>query len=334
MFCLGMVNMQSMGIGGGFIMNIYIKSENKAFTLDAREVAAGAAFREMHLSDPKSTNEGPLSIGTPGEIKGYAAAHARFGKLPWHEVIAPAIKLCEDGFAMSKHMEDSLRINPIVKKDAKLRRMFYNETAKDFHRMGAWIQPDRALCATLRKIAERGGEDMYSGHLADELAADLRDMGSIITKEDLAAYKVKWMDSIPVQIGGDTMYITPPPSSGLLLGFILNILKGYEFSPASISSINETTRTYHRIIEAYKWAYGKRSLIGDPDFSDLSQLLRDIASDEVAEEIRGKIDDMSTRTKYEDYGGQFYMGNDNGTGHISLIGPNGDAVSLTSSVNF
>lgn len=334
MFCLGMTNMQSVGIGGGFIMNIFKKSENKAYTLDAREITAGAAFREMHLGDPKSTNEGPLSIATPGELKGYVEAHKRFGDLPWRDLVAPTVQLCEKGFAMSKHMEDSLRINPIIKNDEKLRRMFYNETANDFVRMGAWIKPDRALCETLRKIAERGGEDMYTGQLAEDFAADLRDMGSILTKEDLATYKVKWMDSVPIRLGNDTMYITPPPSSGILLGFIMKILDGYKFNADSISSINSTVLTYHRIVEAYKWAYGKRTEIGDPDFNDLTKLMQELTSDDVAEEVRRKINDETTKQKYEDYGGMFYQGNDNGTGHISLIGPSGDAVSLTSSVNF
>lgn len=334
MFCLGMTNMQSVGIGGGFIMNIYIKAERKAYTLDAREITAGAAFRDMHLHDPGSTNEGPLSIGIPGEMKGYAEAHERFGKLPWRDLVAPAIKICEDGFAMSKHMEDSLRINPIIKKDPKLRRMFYNETIGDFVRMGAWINPDRSLCKTLRQIAERGGEDMYTGQLADVLVEDLKEMGSIITREDLAAYKVKWTESIPITLGNDTMYISPPPSSGILLGFIMKILQGYHFNADSIATPNQTILTYHRITEAYKWAYGKRTQIGDPAFNDLTKLLEELTSDEAAERIRQKIDDRSTKTTYEAYGGMFYNGNDNGTGHISLIGRNGDAVSLTSSVNF
>ncbi|KAL1378885.1 hypothetical protein pipiens_015294, partial [Culex pipiens pipiens] len=75
MFCSGLSNMQSMGIGGGFIMNLYIKQEGKAYTLDAREISAKASTRDMHLHDPTTTNEGPLSIATPGELKGYWEAH-------------------------------------------------------------------------------------------------------------------------------------------------------------------------------------------------------------------------------------------------------------------
>lgn len=113
--------MQSMGIGGGFIMNIYIRKEKKSYTLDAREITAGAAFQEMHLHDPRTTNEGPLSIGIPGELKGYWEAYKRFGTLPWAELVEPAIKLCEAGFVMTKHMSDSTLINPIIRNDEQLR---------------------------------------------------------------------------------------------------------------------------------------------------------------------------------------------------------------------
>uniref|UniRef100_A0A8D8H3H8 Gamma-glutamyltranspeptidase 1 n=2 Tax=Culex pipiens TaxID=7175 RepID=A0A8D8H3H8_CULPI len=87
MFCSGLSNMQSMGIGGGFIMNLYIKQEGKAYTLDAREISAKASTRDMHLHDPTTTNEGPLSIATPGELKGYWEAHKRFGKLDPMEML-------------------------------------------------------------------------------------------------------------------------------------------------------------------------------------------------------------------------------------------------------
>ncbi|XP_062701864.1 glutathione hydrolase 1 proenzyme-like isoform X2 [Aedes albopictus] len=120
MFCAGLSNMQSMGIGGGFIMNIYIKNDNAAYTLDAREITAMAAAEDMHLHDPSTTNEGPLSIATPGELKGYWEAHKRFGKLQWKEVLEPTLNICRNGFEMSKHMFDSLHVNPNIKQDIGL----------------------------------------------------------------------------------------------------------------------------------------------------------------------------------------------------------------------
>ncbi|XP_055681546.1 glutathione hydrolase 1 proenzyme-like isoform X2 [Lutzomyia longipalpis] len=333
MFCLGLTNMQSMGIGGGFIMNLYLRDQQKAYTLDAREISASAAFESMHLHDPNTTIEGPLSLGTPGELMGYWEAHQRFGRLPWRDLVAPAIKVCEQGFPMSRHMEDSTKINPRIQYDPMLRSMLFNETTGTFRRMGSIVRPTK-LCETLRIVAENGGTDLYNGTLADLFVEDLKELGSIITREDLQAYRVKWSDSIPIKMNGDTMYIIPPPGSGLLLGFIMKILKGYHFTPENIATKNETIRTYHRIIEAFKWTYGKRTEIGDPDFVDITQLINDLTSDEYAEQIRLKIEDTFTSQEPKDYGGNFHISEDHGTAHISLLAPNGDAVSVTSSVNF
>uniref|UniRef100_A0A1B0GMM7 Gamma-glutamyltransferase n=1 Tax=Phlebotomus papatasi TaxID=29031 RepID=A0A1B0GMM7_PHLPP len=209
--------MQSMGIGGGFIMNIYLRDAQKAYTLDAREISATAAHEKMHLHDSRTTIEGPLSLGTPGELMGYWEAHQRFGRLPWRDLVAPAIKVCEQGFPMSRHMEDSTKINPRIQYDYMLRGLFFNETTNSFRRMGSIVRPTK-LCETLRIVAEKGGADLYNGTLADLFVEDLKELGSIITREDLEAYRVKWSDSIPIKMNGDTMYIIPPPGSGLLLG--------------------------------------------------------------------------------------------------------------------
>ncbi|XP_055618642.1 glutathione hydrolase 1 proenzyme-like isoform X2 [Toxorhynchites rutilus septentrionalis] len=333
MFCAGLTNMQSMGIGGGFIMNIYIKKDNKAYTLDARDISAKAATEDMHLHDPSTTNEGPLSITTPGELKGYWEAHKRFGKLPWKKIMQPSIDLCKDGFEMSKHMYDSLHTNAKVKFDEQLRQMYVDEQSNEFFKPGTIIKPN-LLCKTLEYIAENGGNSLYEGELAEKFERDLKDVGSIITKEDLESYKVRWNDSIPIDVNGDIMYVIPPPASGILVSFIINILKNYNFKPQDLSSINTTVLTYHRIIEAFKYSYGKRTQIGDPMFTDIEDLVRDLTSPEYAEQIRLKIVDDSTKNDPRDYGGQFHMKNNHGTAHISVIGPTGDAVSVTSSVNF
>ncbi|XP_055588084.1 glutathione hydrolase 1 proenzyme-like isoform X2 [Uranotaenia lowii] len=333
MFCAGLSNMQSMGIGGGFIMNIYIKDEQKAYTLDAREISAKAATEDMHLEDPSTTNEGPLSIATPGELKGYWEAHQRFGNLSWKEIMQPSIDLCRSGFEMSKHMYDSLHTNSKVKFDPQLRQMYVDESTNAFYTPGTIIKPDQ-LCKTLEYIAEHGGDTLYRGELAKQFAEDLKDMGSIITLEDLETYKVRWNESIPIDINGDSMFVIPAPGSGVLVGLIFNILKRYNFKPEDLASVNATILTYHRIIEAFKHAYGKRTHIGDPEFVDVEDFLRDLISPEFGEQIRLTIDDNKTKEDPRDYGGEFFIKDSTGTAHISVLGPNGDAVSVTSSVNF
>ncbi|XP_065092605.1 glutathione hydrolase 1 proenzyme-like isoform X2 [Ochlerotatus camptorhynchus] len=211
--------------------------------------------------------------------------------------------------------------------------MYVDEITGTFYKPGTKIKPGQ-LCKTLQYISEHGGNSLYEGELLQQFADDLKDMGSIITKQDLETYEVLWNDSIPIDINGDTMYVVPPPASGILLSFIVNILKNYNFKPEDLSTVKSTIITYHRIIEAFKHTYGKRSLIGDPRFVDIDDLVRNLTSPEYGELIRQTIDDSSTKHNPQDYGGQFFMKDSHGTAHISLLGPNGDAVSVTSSINF
>lgn len=107
LFCNGILTAQSLGIGGGFIMNIYLHSERKAFTLNAKEVAPLAAHKDM-FTDPAQYAGGVQSIGVPGEVKGYWELHQKYGNLSWKELIEPSISMCDNGFIMSHHMYDTL----------------------------------------------------------------------------------------------------------------------------------------------------------------------------------------------------------------------------------
>nr|XP_029712294.1 glutathione hydrolase 1 proenzyme-like [Aedes albopictus] len=211
--------------------------------------------------------------------------------------------------------------------------MYVDEESGTFRKPGSVIKPHK-LCKTLQYIAENGGDALYNGELLDQFAEDLKDMGSIITKNDLEKYEVRWNYSIPVDINGDIMYVVPPPASGILLSFIINILKNYNFKPEDLSSVNSTILTYHRIVEAFKHAYGRRTQIGDPKFVNIENLVEQMTSPNYGKEIRESIDDYNTKHNPHDYGGHFFIKDSHGTAHISLIGPNGDAVSVTSSINF
>lgn len=114
--------MQSMGIGGGFLMTIYKKSEGKSYTLNAREAAPLSSKPDMYGSDEKKSKSGPLAIGVPGELKGYWAAHIKFGKIPWKELILPTVELCENGYNLTKIQYEGLTLAKMDKtKDANLK---------------------------------------------------------------------------------------------------------------------------------------------------------------------------------------------------------------------
>ncbi|PSN54339.1 Gamma-glutamyltranspeptidase 1 [Blattella germanica] len=259
LFCNGLVNSQSMGLGGGFLMTLYLHDEKKAITLDARESAPLRATHDMYNGTAGLSQEGILAVGVPGELKGYWEAHLKYGRLPWAELVRPTIRLCEEGYIMNKHQYDSIGFRPhFIREDPVLR--------------------PKKICETLKLIAREGGNVLYNGTVAKTLAADIQDMGGIITEEDLAQYRVKWMDPISVSLrGGLQLYTVPPPGSGILLGFILNILEGFNFTAADLKDVNSTILTYHRMIEAFKFAYARRAELGDPDFINITNGLFEMA---------------------------------------------------------
>lgn len=328
LFCNGVVNMQSMGLGGGFLMTIYIRDSKTAVTLDARESAPLNATANMFKNENESKYSG-LAVGVPGELRGYWVAHEKYGTLPWKELVQPTIDLCERGYNMTVPQFDVLNK---IRNDSNLREWFFDANGK-FKPAGSLIMPKK-LCDTLKIIADSDGNELYNGTLSKMLLQDIKDMGGIITEEDLQNYTPKWRDPVSVDLnGGDHLYSIPPPGSGILLAFVLNILDGYNFTRDSINNINKTVLTYHRIIEAFKFAYAKRTELGDTDFVNITTLLQNLTSNDYARDIRNKILDNTTHLNPADYGAVFYNREDHGTAHISVLAPNGDAVSVTSTVN-
>ncbi|KAI8514233.1 Gamma-glutamyltranspeptidase 1 [Branchiostoma belcheri] len=107
---------------------------------------------------------------------------------------------------------------------------------------------------------------------------------------------------------------------------------GYRFSPSSVDGVDNQILTYHRIIEAFKFAYAKRSELGDPNFVDIRELTRNMTSDDYAESLRRRITDGTTHG-YRYYDPSFVLPEAGGTSHVSVLGPNGNAVSVTSTIN-
>lgn len=222
------------------------------------------------------------------------------------------------------------------KTDPNLRSMFVDSASGNFHMAGTIIRPPAKLCQTYEEIANSGGNTFYNGSLADRIVADLEEMGSLIGADDLSTYRVRWTETSAMPLGRDTLYVTNAPTSGHIIGFILQILKGY--SKASAGGIGGSAReelTLHRIVEAFKFAFAKRLDLCDPKFCDIRELMANLTSLQCGEEIRRRIDDTATYERSSHYDARHtHEGRPFGTAHISVIAPNGDAVSVTSSINF
>ncbi|XP_037970806.2 glutathione hydrolase 1 proenzyme isoform X2 [Plutella xylostella] len=335
LFCNGLLNQQSMGIGGGHFMMVYIKDEGRAYSVVAREKAPAAATQDMFNGDYNKGSKGPLAVAVPGEVAGMWLAHQRWGVLPWAELLAPTLDICEKGFVMSKVTYDGLQDASYIINDVNMRKQYYDEYNKKFHPPGSTIYPAKTLCTTLQRIADKGGNEFYNGSLAKDIADDLKSAGSIITLDDLRNYQAKISEPITIQLSeGDTLYSPPPPSSGVLLGYIMNILSGYNFTSESVTTTDRMIQTYYRILEAFKYAFATRTRLGDVDFLDLQELIQNVSSVEFASSIRMKINETMTSNDTDTYGADKYMKGDSGTAHISIMAPNGDAVSVTSSINY
>ena len=324
LFCEGITVSHSMGIGGGFFATIYDKANGKIETLIARERAPLASTEDMFKNVTKVT--GILSVAVPAELKGYAEMHKKYGRVPWKTLIQPTIDLCRAGYVVTENIGNVLKSEKErIFAHHSLKEIFVNPQTSDVWKAGDRIRRMK-LAETLEIIANEGVETMYShnGTIAKLLVNEMKNLGGIITVEDLARYKVEWKSPISTKLKGNyTLHSVPLPASGMVLSLILNMLNGFEPS--------YSVDFYHQMIECFKYGYGKRTLLGDLPFNQ--SFISQFTDMKYAKYLRDKINIERTFTDPKHYGAKYAIKPDHGTAHISVLAANGDAVSVTSSIN-
>ncbi|HEX4234494.1 MAG TPA: gamma-glutamyltransferase [Caldimonas sp.] len=330
-YALAVVYPAAGNLGGGGFMTLQLADGRKTF-LDFRERAPLAATANMYLDAAGNvikgaTTTGHLAVGIPGSVAGFEAALAKYGTMKRADMIAPAIRLAEEGFVLDQgDVELLATATDDFKVDPATRAIFLKPDGSALQPGDRLVQRD--LGQTLRQIRDAGAAGFYKGPVAQAIVASSQAGKGIITQRDLDAYKVRELAPVECDYRGYHIVSAPPPSSGgVVICEILNIVDGYPLKEWGFRS----AQAMHVQIEAMRHAYVDRnSYLGDPDFvkNPLDRLL----DKAYAARIRAAIDPQRAAVSQNLKPGVPPHEGTNTT-HYSIVDSKGNAVAVTYSLN-
>lgn len=322
--CVEVVNLHSTGMGGGGFMLVYDKKTGKSSSFDFRETLPA----EYVDSTNKTQGE---TILVPGILRGLEAAHKKFGRLPWKTLFEPAIKMAENGFIIHDALGAAIKKKKdYIMTNQGLRELFAPQGT--LLKLGDILKRPK-LAATYRKIANSGGADIfYTGEIATQIVKDIKEAGGVMSSSDLSGYRAIERGPLRTKVAGLEMLSTPPPGSGALISLALKIMDGMKLSAEQLQQ--HTALTYHKMVEAMKFAYAPFTFLGDPRHTKhTEEVIKYMLDDKVADNMRARIDNVSHTVDYYQPYSKLSIDESNGTSHMSAVGPDGDATALTSSIN-
>ena len=321
-------------LGGGGFMLVHMANSDQTIAIDYREMAPKAAHRDMYLDengdvDNKKARFSHASIGVPGTVAGLAHALEKYGTMSWKEVLAPAIKLAEEGILVSYDTSESFKSRQkLLTANEATAQTFFKKNGVPYEAGEVLVQSD--LAKTLKHLAEHGPEEFYQGKIAELIAEDMEKHDGLITLEDLANYKVVEREVVRTTYRGYEVVSMPPTSSGgVHVAQMLNILEQYPVKENGSGS----AQNIHLLAESMKLAYADRSeYLGDPDHVDVP--IKGLTSKAYAQELAAKIslNKALPSSKIKPVKPAPYESPE--TTHFSVMDKFGNAVANTYTLNF
>jgi len=317
-------------IGGGGFATIHLANGKNTF-IDFREKAPGAASENMYLDAqgnviPNLSLFGHKAVAVPGSVMGFEKLRTEHGTMTRAQLMAPAIKLADDGFILKQGDVDQLHWGTeYFSKQPNVAAIFLNR-GKPFQKGERLVQ--KQLAATLKEISTQGPDVFYQGDIAQRVVAASKANGGLLTMKDFASYKVEEMAPITCSYRGYQIISAPPPSSGgVTMCEIMNIVSAYPMNKMEPHS----AKTVHLLVEAMRHAYVDRNFsLGDPDF--IQNPVDFLLSAKHAADIRAKIDPVKATPSVN-----VKIGTDphenHQTTHYSVVDKDGNAVSITYTIN-
>ncbi len=358
-FALAVVGPRAGNLGGGGFMLVRLANGRTTF-IDFREVAPGHASRDMYIRpdgtlDGDAATIGYRSAGVPGTVAGLELALKKYGKLKLAQVMAPALRLAEQGFPVSEKLaRELIRERGLLERFPMSKRIFLKD--------GALYQPGEILrqpelATTLKRIAQRGSAEFYRGETARKLASEMERMNGLITLEDLANYRVKVREPLRASYKAsdarwDVITSPPPSSGGVAMIEALNMLNDVPLkSWDNVQSVHMVAETMRRVF-ADRAAY-----LADPDYAHVP--VQGLTDPRYGRELFASIDPLRASSSQTVRAGNpapfdapIPGGNGNGlskkgspartavspaegsnTTHYSVVDASGNAVSTTYTLN-
>ncbi len=327
-FALSIAEPNASGIGGGGFLMIKMADQKETVMIDYREIAPGKATAEYYYQNDASFSEfthgGEKSIGVPGLVACAELTLPKYGSMTAKEILAPAIKLATEGVEVSEKLNGMIidNLEKIINYDATSVIYFSDMLPLE----AGSLLTNKDLAITLKKLVKKGWRNFYEGEIAETIATEVENQGGFISLSDIKKYRAKIRTPIVGTYRGYKIISTAPPSAGMFLIELLNIMEGYD-----VRSLGHNSAQYiHLFAEAMKIMYADKTVnAADPDFYNVP--VEYFTDKKYARQKQNLINPQKAGFEYSSKTVTTRESND--TSHLSIVDEKGNIVALTQSIN-